>query len=201
MTGCTRRAASNAVAGGFPGTGPINPRLSGAHSAGFETSVRTFAGDINIPFHTFSFSSIDEISRTGFYAWQWLFFLLRIQPGAVLVESGPQMNPVIGRRSPVLPLWMPSTCSRSHALLQEILPDFPPEIPVLFQAWPAVQLTPDVIPAKIWNFHACRAARALVGRRSSSFPQRFLDHCSDDARYRRVEPTPRPQAATVPAPR
>jgi len=87
----------------------------------------------------------------GFYAWQWLFYLLGIQPGAILIESGPQMNPVIGLRSPVIPFWMPSTCTRSHNLLQGILPDFPPRIPVLFQAWPTGNLTPDVIPAKIWN--------------------------------------------------
>lgn len=127
------------------------PEAQWGSVAGFATSVRTFAADVNIPLHTSSFSSIDEISRMGFFAWQWLFFLLRIQPGAVLIESGPQMNPVIGWRSPVLPLWMPSTCIRSHALLQGILPDFPPQIPVLFQAWPTGQPTPDVIPAKIWN--------------------------------------------------
>jgi hypothetical protein len=127
------------------------PEAQWGSLAGFETSVRTFAGDINIPFHTFSFSSIDEISRTGFYAWQWLFYLLGIQPGAILIESGPQMNPVIGLRSPVIPLWLPSTCSRSHLLLQGILQDFPDQIPVLFQAWPTGNLTPDVIPAKIWN--------------------------------------------------
>jgi len=127
------------------------PEAQWGSISGFATSVRDHAGDEGLPIHTLSFSSIDEVSRTAFYAWQWLFYLLGIQPGAILVESGPQMNPVIGLRSPVIPLWLPATCSRSHLLLQGILPDFPPRIPVLFQAWPTGNLTPDVIPAKIWN--------------------------------------------------
>ncbi len=127
------------------------PEAQWGSISGFATSVRDHAGDEGLPIHTLSFSSIDEISRTAFYAWQWLFYLLGIQPGAILIESGPQMNPVIGLRSPVIPLWLPSTCSRSHLLLQGILQDFPPQIPVLFQAWPTGNLTPDVIPAKIWN--------------------------------------------------
>jgi hypothetical protein len=127
------------------------PEAQWGSISGFATSVRDHAGDEGLPIHTLSFSSIDEISRTAFYAWQWLFYLLGIQPGAILIESGPQMNPVIGLRSPVIPLWLPSTCSRSHLLLQGILQDFPDQIPVLFQAWPTGNLTPDVIPAKIWN--------------------------------------------------
>ena len=127
------------------------PEAQWGSISGFATSVRDHAGDEGLPIHTLSFSSIDEISQTAFYAWQWLFYLLGIQPGAILIESGPQMNPVIGLRSPVIPLWLPSTCSRSHLLLQGILQDFPPQIPVLFQAWPTGNLTPDVIPAKIWN--------------------------------------------------
>lgn len=127
------------------------PEAQWGSISGFARSVRDYAGDEGMPIHSLDFSSVDEISRMGFYAWQWLYYLLRIQPGAVLIESGPQMNPVIGFRSPVIPLWMPSTCTRSHLLLQEIIPDFPPQIPVLFQAWPTGNLTPDVIPAKIWN--------------------------------------------------
>ena len=149
------------------------PEAQWGSIAGFATSVRTLAGDSSVPLHTFSFSSIDEISRMGFYAWQWLYFLLRIQPGAVLIESGPQMNPVIGRRSPVLPLWMPSTCSRSHALLQRILPDFPPQIPVLFQAWPTGKMTPDVIPAKIWNSTLAGRHGRWLGGDPLRFPSDF----------------------------
>ena len=96
-----------------------------------------------------------------------------IQPAAVLIESGPQLNPVIGRRSPVLPLWMPSTCSRSHALLQEIMPDFPPQVPVLFQAWPTGQLTPDVIPAKIWNTTLSGRHGRWLGGDPLRFPSDF----------------------------
>jgi len=126
-----------------------------------------------LPIQTISFSSIDDISRTGFYAWQWLYYLLRIQPGAVLIESGPQMNPAIGLRSPVIPLWMPSTCTRSHQLLQSILPDFPPRIPVLFQAWPTGNLTPDVIPAKIWNTTLSGRHGRWLGGNPLRFPNDF----------------------------
>ena len=149
------------------------PEAQWGSIAGLATSVRTFAGDSGAPLHTLSFSSVDEISRMAFYAWQWLYFLLRIQPGAVLIESGPQMNPVIGRRSPVLPLWMPSTCSRSHALLQMVLPDFPPQIPVLFQAWPTGQMTPDVIPAKIWNSTLAGRHGRWLGGNPLRFPSDF----------------------------
>ena len=149
------------------------PEAQWGSLAAFETSVRTFAVDANVPFHTFTFSSVDEISRTAFYAWQWLFYILGIQPAAVLIESGPQLNPVIGRRSPVLPLWMPSTCSRSHALLQEIMPDFPPQVPVLFQAWPTGQLTPDVIPAKIWNTTLSGRHGRWLGGDPLRFPSDF----------------------------
>ena len=76
------------------------PEAQWGSISGFATSVRDHAGDEGLPIHTLSFSSIDEISRTAFYAWQWLFYLLGIQPGAILIESGPQMNPVIGLRSP-----------------------------------------------------------------------------------------------------
>ncbi len=145
------------------------PEAQWGSITGFATNVGTFAGDIGASLHTLSVASIDEISRIGFYAWQWLFYLLRIQPSAVLIESGPQMNPVIGRRSPVLPLWMPSTCSRSHALLQMMLPEFPPQIPVLFQAWPTGQPAPDLVPAKIWN----TTLSGRHGRWLGSDPRRF----------------------------
>lgn len=127
------------------------PEAQWGSLSSFENSLRAFAGDVGVPLHPFAFSSIDEVSRMGFYAWQWLYYLQDIQPRAVLIESGPQMNPSIGLRSPVLPFWMPSTCSRSHTLLQSILADFPSQIPILFQGWPAGQVAPDVIPAKIWN--------------------------------------------------
>jgi hypothetical protein len=57
--------------------------------------------------------------------------------------------------------------------LQEILPDFPPEIPVLFQAWPAVQLTPDVIPAKIWNSTLAGRHGRWLGGDPLHFPSDF----------------------------
>ncbi len=149
------------------------PEAQWGSISGFATSVRDYAGDESLPIHTLSFSSIDEISRMAFYAWQWLFYLLHIQPGAILIESGPQMNPVIGLRSPVIPLWMPSTCSRSHLLLQEILPDFPPQIPVLFQVWPNGNLTPDVIPAKIWNTTLAGRHGRWLGGNPLRFPTDF----------------------------
>lgn len=149
------------------------PEAQWGSITGFATSVRAFAADVNIPLHSLEFGSVDEISRLGFYAWQWLYFLLQIQPGAVLIESGPQMNPVIGRRSPVLPLWMPSTCSRSHALLQTILPDFPPDIPILFQVWPASHSSPDVIPAKIWNTTLSGRHGRWLGGNPLRFPNDF----------------------------
>ena len=149
------------------------PEAQWGSISGFATSVRDYAGDESLPIHTLSFSSIDEISRMAFYAWQWLFYLLHIQPGAILVESGPQMNPVIGLRSPVIPLWMPSTCSRSHLLLQGILSDFPPRIPVLFQAWPTGNLTPDVIPAKIWNTTLAGRHGRWLGGNPLRFPTDF----------------------------
>ena len=149
------------------------PEAQWGSISGFATSVRDYAGDESLPIHTLSFSSIDEISRMAFFAWQWLFYLLHIQPGAILVESGPQMNPVIGLRSPVIPLWMPSTCSRSHLLLQGILSDFPPRIPVLFQAWPTGNLTPDVIPAKIWNTTLAGRHGRWLGGNPLRFPTDF----------------------------
>lgn len=149
------------------------PEAQWGSNTAFETAIRSYAGNVNLPFRTLSFSSIDELSRLSFYAWQWLYFILRIKPSAILIESGPQMNPVIGRRSPVIPLWMPSTCSRSHALLQEILPDFPPQIPILFQVWPTGQLTPDVIPAKIWNTTLAGRHGRWLGGDPLRFPTDF----------------------------
>ena len=149
------------------------PEAQWGSISGFSTSVRDHAGVEGLPIYSLSFSSVDEISRMGFYAWQWLFYLLQIQPRAVLIESGPQMNPVIGLRSPVIPLWMPSTCTRSHQLLQGILPDFPPRIPVLFQAWPTGNLTPDVIPAKIWNTTLSGRHGRWLGGDPLRFPSDF----------------------------
>ena len=149
------------------------PEAQWGSISGFSNSVRDHAGVEGLQIYSLSFSSVDEISRMGFYAWQWLFYLLQIQPRAILIESGPQMNPVIGLRSPVIPLWMPSTCTRSHQLLQGILPDFPLRIPVLFQAWPTGNLTPDVIPAKIWNTTLSGRHGRWLGGDPLRFPSDF----------------------------
>lgn len=150
-----------------------HPEAQWGSLPGFSASVQTFASKTGTPLHSLAVSSINEISHLGFYAWQWLFYLLHIQPSAVLIESGPQINPVIGKRSPVLPLWLPSTCSQSHTLLQMMLPDFPQQVPILFQAWPTGHPAPDVISAKTWNATLSGRHGRWLGSDPRHFPTEF----------------------------
>lgn len=136
-------------------------------------AVQAFASEVSAPLHTVAVSAIEELSRLGFYAWQWLFYLLGISPSAALIESGPQMNPALPRRSPVLPLWLPDVSRRSQELLAGILPDFPAQIPILFQPWPPAQPAPDTVSADEWNGTLSGRRGRWLGGAPQQFPGDF----------------------------
>ncbi len=135
----------------------------------FVRSVESFSRQNHVPLRVVTGGSVEEFSRLAFRSWQWLYYLLRIRPQAILVDSFVQINASAPRKSAVLPLWLPFNCTDSRDFLGEMVAEFPAQTPVLFQPWPSFIPGPDMAWPADWH----RALHGLRGRWLGVDPHRY----------------------------
>ena len=137
---------------------------------GLGEALQDFCSREGYRFIRISLPEPHDYSRLAFHAVARLLEEQGLQPGGVLVEMFSQFDATAVLEAGLLPLWLVFNTADSLAFLQEMVPSFPPDIPVFFSPLSTFTLTPDIVSWTGWEAALRGLGWRNIGARPSHYP-------------------------------
>jgi hypothetical protein len=154
---------------------PDLPLESGPESewgteAGLAEALQAFCAREGYQFIPISLPVPHDYSRLAFFAARQALRSQGHQPAGVLVEMFSQFDATSVMQAGLLPLWLVFNTLDSLEFLKEMIPEFPPELPVFFSPLSTFTHTPDLVPWSSWEQALLGLDWRNVGARPSHYP-------------------------------
>jgi hypothetical protein len=154
---------------------PDLPLESGPESewgteAGLGDALQAFCAREGYQFIPISLPAPHDFSRLAFMAVRQALHRQDRQPAGVLVEMFSQFDATSILWAGLLPLWLVFNTLDSLEFLKEMIPEFPPGLPVFFSPLSTFTHTPDLVPWSAWEQALYGLDWHNIGARASHYP-------------------------------
>jgi hypothetical protein len=146
------------------------PESEWGTEAGLSEALQAFCAREGYQFISIVLPAPHDFSRLAFVAVRQALRRQGRRPAGVLVEMFSQFDATSILQAGLLPLWLVFNTLDSLEFLKQMIPEFPPGLPVFFSPLSTFTHTPDLVPWSDWEQALDGLDWHNIGARSSHYP-------------------------------